>query len=248
MPILPRSWKYPPRLSAARSSSGQAEVLAELDGVAREALAVALRVGVARLDHQREAAQHALGGVELVGEALELHERPDPRFELGLIDRLRQEVVGAGLDGLEAVVGFRRARHQHHRNQPRRGVALDRAAEREPVAVRHADVAQDHVRARVADDFCEAVVAVDGGDDAIALQREQPLEQVAVGLEVVDDEHRSDVVAGGVSVFGEHMAPQRSGRSSTSRTVWPSAVGVNGFWMNVAPGSSAACGPSVSAA
>ena len=44
------------------------------DGILRQALAVALGVGVARFDHRRHAAQDRFGRVEIVREALELHQ------------------------------------------------------------------------------------------------------------------------------------------------------------------------------
>ena len=82
----------------------QLEAAAERRRVVREPVAVAVGVAVARFDRQREAHDHPLRGIELVGVALEAKQRRGPRVELPDVERLGQEVVGAGVDAGDAVV------------------------------------------------------------------------------------------------------------------------------------------------
>ncbi len=119
---------------------------AEQDGVSRQALAVAVGVRVARLDGQRQRHERGLGGVERVDQVLHPRERCHARAQLVRVDRLRQELVGARLDPLDAIGHVRQPGHQDHRRQPRGGIGLEPAADLEAVQVRHPDVEEDDVR------------------------------------------------------------------------------------------------------
>ena len=68
---------------------------------------------------------------------LQVHERSDARLELVQIDRLGQEVVGAGVDAVDAIAALGKRRDKHDRRQTGRRVALDAAAQLEAVHPGH---------------------------------------------------------------------------------------------------------------
>ena len=53
----------------------KAQPHADVGGIQRETLAMAVGVGIARLDHERQAAQDVFSRVQVVGETLDLHQR-----------------------------------------------------------------------------------------------------------------------------------------------------------------------------
>ena len=79
--------------------------------------------------------------------ALDPQQRPDSREQLLLVERLRDEVVRAGLDRLRLLRPVARREHDH--GQHRRLLALaEPAADGVAVELRHHDVEQDEVRFR----------------------------------------------------------------------------------------------------
>src|SRR5437016_3946431 len=81
-----------------RAGAAQLEMAAHPRGVLGEALAVAIRAVVASLDRQREADDDRFGGVELVGVPFDAQQRANPRAQFVRVERLRYEIVGAGVD------------------------------------------------------------------------------------------------------------------------------------------------------
>ena len=71
-------------------------------------------IGIARFDHEGQAAEDDFGGIEIIGEALETHQRSDARAHLGTVHRFRQKVIRAGFDGPEPIVALGRACQQDH--------------------------------------------------------------------------------------------------------------------------------------
>ena len=81
----------------------------------------------------------------LVLQRLDAQQRPHAREQLGLVDRLGQEVVGAGLDALDALLLRVERRDQHDRQQRRRWVGAEATADVVAGQARHHDVEQHEV-------------------------------------------------------------------------------------------------------
>ena len=63
----------------------------------------------------------------------------------GVVDRLGEEIVGAGLEPAHAVGCFRERGHHHHRNVGGAGIGLEALAGLEAVHARHHHVEQDEI-------------------------------------------------------------------------------------------------------
>ena len=126
--------------------------------------------------------QLRLGGLELpvplgqhapeVGDP-ELGADPGEEF-LDLLGRLGllQVVVGAGVEADDLALGRPQGRQHHHGDRPQLGVGLERLTEPGPVEHGHLVVAEDQLGGRLAG-LDQAVAAVDGGRDLVALVLEQ---------------------------------------------------------------------------
>ena len=103
-----------------------------------------------------------------------------------MVERLRDEVVGARLDCPCLVLADTRRDHDYrqHRGDLARTQAL---AHRIAVELGHEDVEQHEVRLLDFDDG-EGLGAVARGDDVVSVGREHRLEQTHVLGDVVDDE------------------------------------------------------------
>ncbi len=119
---------------------------------------------------------------------LDAEQGADPGQERLLVERLREEVVGAGLDRPHA--NLRVVRGQHHDRQERRSLVLAQPpAHLEPVHAGHLDVEQDEVGlARLHP--LQRLRAGGGGYDVEAVRRQDRLEQARVLRHVVDGEDR----------------------------------------------------------
>jgi hypothetical protein len=122
------------------------------------------------VDHQLEAGQAAHAG--------EQHD---------VVDRLGQEVRGAGFQALDAVGAAVQRRDQHHGDVAGGGVFLEFAADGEAVHAGHHHVQQDHV-GQLARRQGQGGGAVIGDGDLIIFGRQLGLEQADIGLDVVDDQ------------------------------------------------------------
>jgi hypothetical protein len=122
---------------------------------------------------------------ELVVEHLDPEQRLDAGQELGLVDGLAQEVVGARLDPLHTLLGGIERRHHDDRQHRRCGVLPDLAADVVAAHPRHHDVEQHDPRP-VFLDLGERLGAVRGGDDVVSLDRQEVGEQLHVDGHVVD--------------------------------------------------------------
>ena len=161
---------------------------AERGGVLGQALAVAFRARIARFDDASEREEERLRGFEIVGEALEPHQRSDARLQLLGVHRLVQEVVGAGVEAGEARLALLLAADQHDRREARVGVAFELGAHVEAGDARHEHVEQHEVRTLALDDL-ERVAAVGRGQHGVVGVLEQQAQPAQVGLVVVDDQH-----------------------------------------------------------
>ena len=147
MPTLPTSWRYPPRCSAAISSSGRPRCAPNAPPKLGHPLAVAHGVAIARLDGQPQAQDHRIGTVEVVGESFQTNERTHAGLELVPVEGLGQEVVGAGVDALDPIGALGKAGDEHDRDQPRLPVVLEAAAQLEAVHPGHHHVGEHRDRA-----------------------------------------------------------------------------------------------------
>src|SRR5215469_15219953 len=106
-----------------------AQVAAEITGVHGEALAMALRIGIATFDDETECAEHGVGGLEFVGKFLETEERFYAGDQFLRQDWLVQKIVSAGLDASHLVTAVAEASNQDKRNETGSCVLFERAAE-----------------------------------------------------------------------------------------------------------------------
>jgi len=125
--------------------------------------------------------------------ALDREERPDAGEQLVSVERLRDEVVRAGLDRRRFLRSHACREHDH--GQDRRLFLLaEPPAHGEAVRLRHHHVEQNKVRFGRSGEL-ECSPAVSGGDDVVALSLEHCLEQAHVLGNVVDHEDPGSVVA-----------------------------------------------------
>ena len=149
---------------------------AECRRVRRHPMAVAVRVRVAGFNREREAHHHRCGGIEIVGQALVAKKRLHTRAQLGRIEGLGEEVVGACLDPLDSGGRVVEACNKHDRYQSRDQPALQLSAGGEPVHARHHHVEQHQV----------GWFAVNLAQRLLAGRR--PFHHVAVARQEADDE------------------------------------------------------------
>jgi hypothetical protein len=110
----------------------------------------------------------------------------DSRKQLRVVERLRHEVVGAGLDRRELLLFA--ARGDHHDRQEARGlVVAEPPADLVAVHLRHHDIEQHEVDVAPAGER-KRLCAGARADHFMAARREHGLEQADVLRQVVDDE------------------------------------------------------------
>ncbi len=143
--------------------------------------------------------------LHLVLQRFHAQQRAHAGEELGLVDRLRQKIVGAGLDALDPLTLRIERGHEDDRQERRRGIGAQVPANVVAGQAGHHHVQQNEV-GRFRGDLGERFLAVHGGRDSVTFHAEQVGEQLDVVRRVVDHQH-----------FG------RSGhfrvRASVSRTV-----------------------------
>ena len=118
--------------------------------------------------------------------ALHPQEGADAGEELGLVERLRQEVVGAGVEGLLLLLAAARG-DRHDRQERGRGVRAQPAAELIAAHTGHDDVGEDEV-GRLRKHFRERLLPRARADDLVARGNEDRLEKADVLGLVVDGE------------------------------------------------------------
>ena len=146
----------------------------------------------------------------LVLQRLDAQQRAHAREQLGLVDGLRQEIVGAGLDALDPLLLRVERRDEHDRQERGGGVGAQPTTHVVARQARHHDVEQ-HEIGRVGRDLGERFFAVHGRRDRVALDREQVGQQLDVVRRVVDHQH-----LGRIAHFATSLRRLRLGADSLS--------------------------------
>ncbi len=160
----------------------------------------------------------------LVVQRLEARQVLDAGDERDVVDRLGDEIVGAGFQPLHLVGGLIERRHHDDRHVRRLGRGLDAAADLEAVHARHHDVEQHHVDAlgpqdgqRLLAGKCRQHLEVFGGEPGI--------QQFDIGQDVVNDQNAASHQAPSKphEPGGSHASPRY--RRTVSRNV-PIEIGL----------------------
>ena len=137
--------------------------------------------------------QLAFALLQLVLEALDAQHRREPRLQLGEVDRLRDVVVGTGLESLDLVLRRIEGRLHDDRDEREVVVAFDAARDFDPVDLGHHDVEQDQIRVFLLD-LLQRFFTVARRDRRVAPRFEPRLEQFDVVLVVVDDQNAAGML------------------------------------------------------
>src|SRR5690606_28199408 len=151
---------------------------------------------------------------QFVGQHLEPDQALDPRHELQIVDWLGEKIVSPGLQAAHAVGNLIQSGDHHDRDVRRRRVALEAAADLEPIHVGHHDVQQRHIDLAILANL-DRVRAVGRGQHLEILGQEANLQQLHIGRNVVNNKNS-----------GSHVMQLRR------RQLWPSGVpkvGLDGF-------------------
>ena len=167
----------------------ETERFAEPRRVVGEALAVAVRAGIARFDRRTETEDDRFGRLELVGEAFQPHERLNARVQLRGIERLDQKVVAAGLDALQSIGAIALRGDDHDRHEARRRFLLQAAAHVEAFAARRDEI-DEHEIGRRGPAGIERLASGQHHRDVVSFFRQDPLQKPSAGLVVVGYENR----------------------------------------------------------
>ena len=149
------------------------------------------RVGLDQLGDLRrqEPAQPAVEGLDLVVVLLDAQQRAHAGEQLGLVERLRHEVVGAGLDRAPLLLLARRRDH-HDRQERGRLVRAQAAADLVAVDPRHHDVEQHQIDV-AATQTRQRLLTRSRRGHLIPARLEHGAQQPHVLRQIVDDEdHR----------------------------------------------------------
>ena len=156
-------------------------------GVVGQPAAVVDQADVLGLDRVGQRGDDLSGTLEARDRATQAHRAAHARQQLGLLDGLRQEVVGTGVEGGDHVVD-RGVRGDHdHRQRRGQRIGAQPAADLEAVDARQVQVEQHQLR-RVLDDRAQADLAVGQRRcTLVALALEDACQQVALCRLVLDD-------------------------------------------------------------
>ena len=118
---------------------------------------------------------------------LDAQQRSHARHQRGLLERLGQIVVTAGLETIDDVARVGLGRDQDDGHETKRCVLLELLEHRDAVELRHHDVEQDEIGLELARAH-QRILAVDRRDDLVALRVEPDAQHFQIGRIVVDDQ------------------------------------------------------------
>ena len=127
--------------------------------------------------------------LELVGVALQPDQALDAGVEFQRIERLAQEIVGAGHDPLQAIVALRLGGDDDDRHETRRRLLLQSAANVEAVASRRHEI-EKHDVGRLRRAGRQHLVG--GADDrhVMSFTGQQTIQEPGTDVVVIGDEYR----------------------------------------------------------
>ena len=124
---------------------------------------------------------------------LDAQHRFHARDQRGLIDRLGQIFVGAGIEALDHVLAVRLGGHQDDRHERHAGIRLDAAGHFDAVDLRHHHVEQNKVWQMLLGGG-ERLLAVAGLQQFVAVDFQPRDQNITVGFVVVDDQYARRLV------------------------------------------------------
>ncbi len=175
--------------SRSRSCSAQAMPCASLGGASRIGPPASdLDLGLGDEVGEAELARGHVAEPELVEHHLHPHQVADAGEERQVVERLRQEVVGPGLQPADPLLGRVEGGHHDHGNV--RGLLgrLERGADGESVHVRHHHVEHHHV-GLLAPRQLQRLGAVFGDNHVVIGRGQLGAQQEPVGCHVVHNQH-----------------------------------------------------------
>jgi hypothetical protein len=129
----------------------------------------------------------------LVGQLLHPEHRFDAGNQRGLIDRLGQIFVGAGVQSSDHVLGVGFGGHQDDGGERQIRIRFQTATYLDAIDLRHHDVEQNKVGTVLADDQ-QSFLAIGSLQKLVAVRREPRAQNIAIGLIVIDDENTRGIV------------------------------------------------------
>ena len=145
----------------------QAYMVAKIGGIAGQPFAMIAGIGIAGFNAQRQRYQHGLGIFQFIGKFLELEQRLDPGKKLFGIQRLAQEIIGAGFNSAHAIIAVRKPGDHHHGNQAGHRIFFQLAAKFIAGLARHDHIQQHQLRTLVVDNL-PGFLGFGGGNDFVA--------------------------------------------------------------------------------
>ena len=127
-------------------------------------------------------------GPQFVRKHLEPHQALDAAEQGNVIDRLGEEIIGAGFQAAHPVFRLVKGGHHDDRNMLRGGIGLDALAHFDAVNARHHHVEKHDVGLGALHRF-QRIHAVHGGDDFEIFGRKLGFQQTDIGEDVVDDKN-----------------------------------------------------------
>ena len=127
-------------------------------------------------------------GPQFIRQVLQPHERAHTGQQREFVDRLRQEIIGAGLQPGKAV--RRTIQCRHHDDREMRGLRgrFQPAANLIPVHARHHDIEQHHIAFATLADI-ERLGPGHGGDHGEVFRSQPRFQQTDVRKNIVNDQH-----------------------------------------------------------
>jgi hypothetical protein len=124
----------------------------------------------------------------LVVQALDPQQRPDSGHEFLAVDRLGQEVVGTGLQSLDALLPCVQRGHHHDRQRFEARARANRCADFVAVHPGHQYVEQHEIE-RTGVEAGKRLDTRRGNDDRMTLIGQDIIQQSRVGRDIVDNEN-----------------------------------------------------------
>src|SRR6266849_6287033 len=167
---------------------GQPLVLAQEHGILRQPLAVTARVRVFGFDAERQGKKDCLGAFQFIGVGFQAQKRRNAGHQFGAVNRLGEEIVGACLNSLDAILGGGKSCYQDDGSKPGLRVPLDAAADLEPGEVRQHHVEKEKVGTE-AGNLLKRVLSIAGAGNLQALRTQQSFQTSAARRVVFNDEN-----------------------------------------------------------